>query len=192
MSSSIMEMVSKADLLDYSQNLNVTRNYLGDTLFPDIKTQHLKAEFYRMSDPLMLPTMAQVHALDTETHIGQRPTMEKVKLEKMFIKEQINQSERLQLWLEEGVTDAQGNPAVPTDNGPLNRVVLTKDITGITYPIPTTVQFEVEIQPDEFTGEINEVALIDKAGNTAAKMRLLTDKGIDAESGAIFRWQVEF
>lgn len=102
----IMELVSKADLLDYSQNLNITRNYLGDTLFPDIKTQHLKAEFYRLSDPLMLPTMAQVHALDTETHIGQRPTLEKVKLEKMFIKEQINQSERLQLWLEEGVTDA--------------------------------------------------------------------------------------
>lgn len=102
----IMEMVSKADLLDYSQNLNITRNYLGDTLFPDIKTQHMKAEFYRLSDPLMLPTMAQVHALDTETHIGQRPTLEKVKLEKMFIKEQINQSERLQLWLEEGVTDA--------------------------------------------------------------------------------------
>lgn len=93
---------------------------------------------------------------------------------------------------DKGETDAQGNPAVPTDNGALNRVVLTKDITGITYPIPTTVQFEVEIQPDEFTGEINEVALIDKSGNTAAKMRLLTDKGIDAESGAIFRWQVEF
>lgn len=102
----IMKMVSQADLLDFSQNLNINRNYLGDTLFPNIKTQHMKAEFYRLSDPLMLPTMAQVHALDTETHIGQRPTLEKVRMEKMLIKEQINQSERLQLWLEEGVAGA--------------------------------------------------------------------------------------
>lgn len=93
---------------------------------------------------------------------------------------------------DKGETDAQGNPAVPTDNGPLNRVVLTKDISTVSFPIPTTVQFEVEIQPSEFTGNINEVALIDAGGGTAAKMRLLTDKGIDAESGAIFRWQVEF
>ena len=28
--------------------------------------------------------------------------------------------------------------------------------------------------------------------STAAKMRLLTSKGIDAESGAVFRWTIEF
>ena len=98
----IMKMIEQKDLLSFSQNFKVQRNYLGDRLFPDVKTQHLKAEFYRLSDQRMLPTMAQVHALDTEAHIGQRPTMEKVQIEKMLIKEKINLSERVQMWLDNG------------------------------------------------------------------------------------------
>ena len=98
----IQKLIDPKDLLAFSQNLNITRNYHGDTLFPDMKTQNLKAEFYRLADQRMLPTMAQVHALDTEAHIGQRPTMEKVSIEKMLIKEKINLTERVQMWLENG------------------------------------------------------------------------------------------
>ena len=102
MSIDIVKLIDPKDLLDFSQNFSVTRNYLGDRIFPDMKTQHMKAEFFRLTDSLNLPTMAQVHALDTEAHIGRRPTAEKVKLEKMLIKEKINQSERVQLFLENG------------------------------------------------------------------------------------------
>ena len=91
-----------------------------------------------------------------------------------------------------GETDDQGNPAPPSDNGNLNNVVLTKDITSVTYPFETSVCFEAEIEAGEYTGAINEVALIDEEEQTAAKMRLLTSKGVDAESGAIFKWTVEF
>lgn len=91
-----------------------------------------------------------------------------------------------------GETDEQGNPAPPSDNGNLNNVVLTKDITSVTYPVETSVQFEAEIEAGDYTGAINEVALIDEEDRTAAKMRLLTSKGIDAESGAVFRWTIEF
>lgn len=91
-----------------------------------------------------------------------------------------------------GETDEQGNPAPPSDNGNLNNVVLTKDITSVTYPFETSVCFETEIESGEYTGAINEVALIDEEEQTAAKMRLLTSKGVDAESGAIFKWTVEF
>lgn len=91
-----------------------------------------------------------------------------------------------------GETDEQGNPAPPTDNGPLNNVVLTKNIKEVTYPVETSVCFEAEIEVGEYTGAINEVALIDEEEQTAAKMRLLTSKGVDAESGAIFKWTVEF
>ena len=91
-----------------------------------------------------------------------------------------------------GEVDGQGNPAPPSDNGNLNNVVLTKDITSVTYPVETSVQFEAEIEAGDYTGAINEVALIDEEDHTAAKMRLLTSKGIDAESGAVFRWTVEF
>lgn len=91
-----------------------------------------------------------------------------------------------------GETDDQGNPMPPSGNGPLNNVVLTKNIKTVTYPIPTTVCFTAEIARGELTAAINEVALIDENGNTVAKMRLLTAKGTDAESGLIFRWYVEF
>ena len=92
----------------------------------------------------------------------------------------------------DGEDDGQGNPAPPTDNGPLNNVVLTKNIKEVTYPVETSVCFEAEIEAGEYTGAINEVALIDEQEQTAAKMRLLTSKGVDAESGAIFKWTVEF
>lgn len=91
-----------------------------------------------------------------------------------------------------GETDGQGNPAPPSDNGDLNNVVLTKDIKEVTYPVDTSVCFEAEIEAGDYTGDVNEVALIDAQNRTAAKMRLLTSKGIDAESGAVFKWTVEF
>lgn len=92
----------------------------------------------------------------------------------------------------EGEVDGQGNPAPPSDNGNLNNIVLTKNIKEVTYPVETSVQFEAEIEAGDYTGNINEVALIDEEERTAAKMRLLTSKGVDAESGAIFKWTVEF
>lgn len=91
-----------------------------------------------------------------------------------------------------GESDEQGNPLPPTDNGALNNVVLTKDIKAVTYPVSTSVCFEAEVLAGEYTGDINEVALVNAEGTTAAKMRLLTSKGIDAESGAVFKWTVEF
>lgn len=91
-----------------------------------------------------------------------------------------------------GEIDSQGNPAPPSDNGNLNNTVLTKNIKTVTYPVNTSVCFEAEIEAGDYTGDVNEVALIDSQSRTAAKMRLLTSKGIDAESGAIFRWTVEF
>ena len=90
-----------------------------------------------------------------------------------------------------GEIDSQGNPAPPSDNGNLNNTVLTKNIKTVTYPVNTSVCFEAEIEAGDYTGDVNEVALIDSQSRTAAKMRLLTSKGIDAESGAIFRWTVE-
>lgn len=96
------KLIDAKDLLDFSQNFSIKRNYLGDSVFPDVKTQNLKAEFYRLSDQRMLPTMAPVHAFDTEAHIGQRPTMEKVQIEKLLIKEKINVTERANQWLENG------------------------------------------------------------------------------------------
>lgn len=100
----ILKLISNKDRLDFSQNLSITRSYMGDALFPDMKTQNIEAEYYRLSDGLQLPTMAMVHGFDTEAEIGTRPSIDKVSIEKLLIKEKINQSERVQLYLKTGVT----------------------------------------------------------------------------------------
>lgn len=100
----ILKLISDKDRLDFSQNFAITRNYMGDTLFNDIKTENFEAEYFRLTDGLQLPTMAKIHALDTEAAIGTRPEIEKVTIEKLYIKEKLNQSERLQLYLNKGVT----------------------------------------------------------------------------------------
>lgn len=101
----ILTAISDKDRLDFSQNLSITRNYMGDTLFPDVKSENLTAEYFRLSDGMKLPSMAHVHAFDTEANIGQRPTIEKVTVEKLLIKEKINQTERIKLLVERGVSD---------------------------------------------------------------------------------------
>lgn len=64
-----------------------------------------QAEYYRLMAGQRLPEVAFVHALDTEAEIGTRPGFEKVLTEKLFIKRKINQSERLQQAIENGVPD---------------------------------------------------------------------------------------
>jgi len=103
----ILSAVTDKDRLDFSQNFNIVRKYDGDTEFPDRKTQFLEAEYFRLSDSLQLPMAAMVHAFDTEAHLGKRPTVEKVTLEKLLIKEKINQSERVQLLKNKGVAGTE-------------------------------------------------------------------------------------
>lgn len=122
----ILSLITDRDRLDFSQNLSITRNYMGDTLFPDQKTENLEAEFYRLSDGLSLPSMAMVHAFDSEAAIGTRPTLEKVTIEKLLIKEKINQSERVQLYLSRGVSENTALEYVYDDMGRLAEAVKTR------------------------------------------------------------------
>ena len=88
-------MVDQRDLLDFSQNFDVTRNYVGSRLFPDQKTQYLQAQYSRLMRNGNLPLIAEVHAFDTEAKIGERRSFETVNVEKLLIKEKINQTEAL-------------------------------------------------------------------------------------------------
>ena len=122
----ILQLISDKDRLDFSQNFSVTRNYMGDRLFTDTKTQNFEAEYYRLSDGLQLPTMAQIHALDTEAAIGTRQDIEVKTIEKLFIKEKINQSERLQLFLNKGVSESALIDYIFDDMGRLAENVKTR------------------------------------------------------------------
>ena len=88
-------LVEERDLLDFSQNFSVVRNYMGSRLFPDVKTQYMDAEYYRLCKNGNLPLVAQVHAFDTEARIGSRIPLDKAEHEKLLIKEKINQTEEL-------------------------------------------------------------------------------------------------
>lgn len=101
----VLETITAEERLKFSQNFNVQRPGILDTIFPDVKTQYWKAEYYRLMSGQRLPEIAFVHALDTEAEIGSRPGFEKVLTEKLFIKRKINQSERLQEAIENGVPD---------------------------------------------------------------------------------------
>lgn len=122
----ILELITDKDRLEFSQNLSIERNYMGDRLFPNVKTKHLEAEFYRLADDLQIPTMAKVHAFDTEAAIGSRPALERVTVEKLLIKEKINQSERLALLLANGVPETDLISYVYDDMGRLAESVKTR------------------------------------------------------------------
>lgn len=99
----ILTMITEADRLDFSQNFSIARNYLGDSIFPDAKTENLLAEYIRLAKGANLPVMATVHAFDTEAQIGSRPAFDKVNVEKLLIKRKINQTERVRQLTEHGV-----------------------------------------------------------------------------------------
>lgn len=99
----ILNLISDAERLEFSQNLSVARNYIGDRIFPDQKTQNIKAEYLRLAEGANIPVMATVHAFDTEAEIGSRPVFDKTEVEKLLIKRKINQTERVRLLAENGV-----------------------------------------------------------------------------------------
>ena len=101
----VLETIKAEDRLKFSQNYSVTRPGILSTIFPDIKTQYWKAEYYRLMSGQRLPEVAFVHALDAEAEIGSRPGFEKVMTEVLPVKRKINQSERLRQFIENGVPD---------------------------------------------------------------------------------------
>ena len=122
----VLEMISDQDRLDFAQNYSIERNYVGDRLFPDVKTENLEAEYERLSEGMDLPTAASVHAFDSEAAIGVRPAFERVTTEKLLIKEKINQSERLRLLLNHGVSESNLIGYVFDDMGRLADSVKTR------------------------------------------------------------------
>lgn len=101
---SVLERITTEELVNYSRFFPMERPaFDGDTLFPDRKTEYFVAEYERLMEDANIPSMALVHALDTEAHIGTRPTAMREAVEKLFIKEKINLTERERLYLNRGV-----------------------------------------------------------------------------------------
>lgn len=184
----ILNLISDSERLDFSQNLAITRPaYIGDRIFPDQKTPSLKAEYLRLTDGANIPTMATVHAFDTEAEIGTRPALEKTEVEKLLIKRKINQTERVRQLTENGVyaddaivryifddmrlmvdsvkarTEAAKMEVLATGKMTIkeNNLNMTVD-----YGVPTAnTGFKIDFGPDaDIIGQIQEIA--DKAASS--------------------------
>ena len=90
MPNTLSGLITEKELLDFSQNFAVARNYTGSRYFPDRKTQYIKQEYTRLCANGNLPQVAMVHAYDTEAHIASRVPFERVSVEELLIKEKIN------------------------------------------------------------------------------------------------------
>ncbi|MDR2943645.1 MAG: major capsid protein [Methanosarcinales archaeon] len=100
-------LIPDDELYSFAENLKYKSNTIAGQLFPDMKTASLEAVWYDISDGGDLPVMSLVHGFDTESNIGSRKPFREIKLQKMLVKEKINQSEKLQMLLRNGVTAAE-------------------------------------------------------------------------------------
>ncbi len=198
----IISLISPKDWVDFSQQLSVQRNYVGDTLFPDSKTDNLEIEYMRLTDGLNLPTIAPVHAFDSEAVIASRQGLEKVKLEKLLIKEKINQTERVQLFLKNGASQSRIVDYIFDDAARLAEAVKTRTeaakmealTSGKMTVKENNLDFEVDYQvPEdnqkEYTWNTEEVdilkdiqEMVDIAGDKGKKPNTaITSRKVMAE-----------
>jgi hypothetical protein len=98
----VLSLIKPQELAEFTESYSYNRNYMGQKLFTPVKTENPKISYEQLVEGGELPVMAQVHALDTEARIGERPNFQKVELEKLLIKEKLPVSERVAYFLRNG------------------------------------------------------------------------------------------
>lgn len=101
----VLELFGQKTMLDYSK----TREYkplLGETLFPEVK--HSTLEFDMIKGGSSLPTIASVHAFDTEAEIGSREASKQA-LEAAYIKRKMQITEKDLIALAQPRNEAEKN-----------------------------------------------------------------------------------
>ena len=80
----VLGMIPASDWLDLSANIDVTRpNDPIDSLFGDMKTDNIMAEWESIRSQYLLPSMAYFHGFDTEAHTAIRMPIEAHNIEKV-------------------------------------------------------------------------------------------------------------
>lgn len=122
----IMALVSQEDFLEYTSNYDYKTKFLLDSFFPSIKTEKFFIEMERIIENGDLPVVALAHAFDTEARIGDRTSIEKLKLEQILVKEKLDQSERIRRYLKHGANKDQLVDYIYDDAGNLISRVLAR------------------------------------------------------------------
>ena len=95
----LLKLIPKSDWKVFTDNFAYPTNFMGQKLFPAIKTDDLDVSIAQLVEGGNVPVMAQIHAFDSEARIGERPNFEIKDYTKLLIKEKINQTERIAQFL---------------------------------------------------------------------------------------------
>lgn len=89
----LLKLFDNETTAKYTSDFDYQTEFMLDSFFPSIKTEDLIIELEKISKNGDLPTIALVHADDTEARIGDRPNYERLQIEQLLIKEKINLTE---------------------------------------------------------------------------------------------------
>ena len=95
----LLKLIPKSDWKVFTDNFAYPTNFMGQKLFPAIKTDDLDVSIAQLVEGGNVPVMAQIHAFDSEARIGDRPNFEVKDYQKLLIKEKLNQTERIAQFL---------------------------------------------------------------------------------------------
>lgn len=95
--------VAKKDWIDIGSQVPTRQNDPIDSLFGDVKTDNIVAEWESLASEYGIPMMAQFHGFDTEAQKTFRIPIDTHNIEKGLIKVKLNQSERLRALTRAGV-----------------------------------------------------------------------------------------
>lgn len=128
----LLSLIKSEDLVSFASNYEYKKNFMGQKLFAPAKTSDLKLKIRQIMEGADMPVMARVHSLDSEAHIGDRPNFEELNLEKMFIKEKINQTERIAMFLNNNPSnDAVVNFVYDDLNNMMSRVITRTEVANM-------------------------------------------------------------
>ena len=158
----VLSLIKPQELAEFTESYSYNRNYMGQKLFTPVKTENPKISYEQLVEGGELPVMAQVHALDTEARIGERPNFQKVELEKLLIKEKLAVSERVAYFLrnggnQDGVVRYIFNDAANL----LSRVITRTEVANMEL-----------LSTGKITVEEYHAALLDFQNDTSGRIRL--------------------
>lgn len=130
----LLNLIKQEDLVSFAESYNYKRSgFMGQALFAPEKSDNIKVRMQQLVEGGDLPVMAQVHALDSEARIGDRPQIKELELEKLLIKEKLDQGERVAYYLdqlngrEKGIVDFVFNDAANL----LSRVIVRTEVANM-------------------------------------------------------------
>ncbi len=180
----IFGMIPEAEWLNVGFNVTRPSDPI-DTLFGDLRTDNLVAQWQTIASEYQIPVMAQFHGFDTEAQTTFRVPIDTHNIEKGLIKVKMNQSERLRALIRSGVREDALYDYVINDGVRLadqvftrtkvakNELMATGQVTINENDLSLTVDYGVPAANLAYTLNLNVNADID------AQIQAIVDDALD-------------